>query len=139
MSTEFDTPIKKRRFALSLKNEGPYAIYDSHEEDAEGCHWDDFSYEIYLLMEYLNPENKPWYVEGRNMGWRGLNGETTIELAGDHKPWDLLCKILPKTNQMYLEVTINLHEKTIPKSGFIIKCKHHDNPVNGDQYTVRVA
>jgi len=137
---EFDTTAKKRQFAISLRkmaeDKEVYAIYDSSDEEEPEV----FLYGLELLMHYLNPTNKPWYAIGRNMGWRGTSGEATIKLADDKQtPWDLLSRLLPKTNQMYLEVTIDLHEKSIPKSGFIINCKHHDNPVNGDKYTVRVA
>ena len=138
----FKTPAERRNYALMLKkqeDDKPFMIYDTSELDDMELDYECFINRLEELMEYLNPDNNPWYVAGVNMGWRRRSGDTIISLPNEKKAHTLLWKILPNDTDIYLEIFINKDEQKIRNSDFKIIAKHHDNPVSGDRYFVRVA
>ena len=99
----------------------PYLVFDPREMDDWGV--EDFEEALKELLIKKGNNTLVWNIAGRNMGWKGLSGETVAKITNMN---DMIDKVLPKTNEFRLEFYIEPY-------GFLMKCYHHDSPM-GETY-----
>lgn len=88
-------------------------------------HFENFYYD--LEEEFKQHIGKTIYVEGRNMGWRNLNGwkEFTLERGED-----IFYKIIPDCDLTY-------KIEKVKEKEYKVRISHHDSPM-GEFYKIKV-
>lgn len=98
----FPGPKKCRKCRPESIDWDPYNEYSEEDDDnlEEIIQWalDRLSEELTKLMSEKNPNMDDWYVEGKNLGWRGGSGSTTVFARTGR---ELLSKILPRTDNAF--------------------------------------
>lgn len=99
-----------------------------HEEDVD-IYWEDFCQD---LGEHFKKKFKSFCakVSYRNLGWRNTSGTSSIEIPEtltSAMGRDLIQRLAPKSG----DFTVQVYSY---KNGLEFRIKHHDNPVNGDEF-----
>ena len=125
----------KQEFCVSIlwdEEKNPESVSDKEIEEhfyndyyIGELHWEDFQY--MLEEEFTQHIGKDVYVEGRNMGWRNLNGEKTFTI---NETIDVFRKIAPKCDLTY-------KMEKVKEGEYEVRIAHHDSPM-GEYYKLKI-
>tara|TARA_R100001594_G_scaffold92483_1_gene126796 strand:+ start:69 stop:527 length:459 start_codon:yes stop_codon:yes gene_type:complete len=125
----------KQEFCVSIlwdEEKNPESVSDKEIEEhfyndyyIGELHWEDFQY--MLEEEFTQHIGKDVYVEGRNMGWRNLNGEKTFTI---NETIDVFRKISPKCDLTY-------KMEKVKEGEYEVRIAHHDSPM-GEYYNLKI-
>ena len=125
----------KQEFCVSIlwdEEKNPESVSDKEIEEhfyndawIGQTHWEDFTYQ--LDEEFNQHIGKDVYVEGRNMGWRNLNGEKTFTI---NETIDVFRKIAPKCDLTY-------KMEKVKEGEYEVRIAHHDSPM-GEYYKLKI-
>ena len=92
--------------------------------------WEHIVEELTEWMNKINPDGKPWCVEGHEMGWQHRSEEMMLPYNDATTGQELLNRILPRTENTF---TIYYNGEDLR-----IKNAHHDAPM-GETYQITVG
>ncbi|MDR2870475.1 MAG: hypothetical protein LBV04_08500 [Deferribacteraceae bacterium] len=93
--------------------------------------WEDFVETVGQLLEKLAPSAYV-HIEGKNLGWRGLSGEMYIELPSS----DPIANAKHLLRKLICSADSNIRMESVAGKALYFNITHHDNPINGDSFTV---
>jgi hypothetical protein len=93
---------------------------NDRDEIFEDFVWEDFIYNFQSLLDEINPEERPWHVDGKNLDWRGRNGSMDID---SNDAQTIIRRISPNGADCTYRIF-----KSGKKGHFRIMLYHHDVP-----------
>jgi hypothetical protein len=104
--------------AINKEAKDSYELLTEYPQ--EDLDWEDFIYDFQSLLDKINPDERPWHVDGENLDWRGRNGYMDID-SNDAQT------IIRRVSPNGADCTYRIF-KSGKKGHFRIMLYHHDVP-----------